>query len=86
MQFSDDTINLKILEFAMNQYPHSYNFYHLYAIVLTSIDENKKAIEYYRKGLEIYKNFPDENEQFLKWIKEAPEDIKELEEIIKKQK
>ena len=84
MQFSDDAINLKILEFGLEQYPDSYNFYHCYGIVLSSVGEYKKAIDYFNKGLDVYKKYPEKNEQFLKWIKEAPEEIKDIEETLKK--
>lgn len=84
MQFRDDSVNLRILEFGMKEYPNSYNFYHAYADVLASMDDNKKAAQYYTKGLEIYRKFPAENEQYMKWIKKAPEAIKKLEEQIKK--
>jgi CubicO group peptidase (beta-lactamase class C family) len=82
MQFRDDSINLKILEFGLEQYPDSYNFYHCYATVLASVEEYEKAIEYYKKGLDVYKKYPDENKQFLKWVNEASEEIKDIEKIL----
>lgn len=84
MQFRDDAINLKILEFGMQQYPYSYNFYHCYASVLASIEEYEKSIEYYKKGIDIYQKYPEENKQFLKWIKEAPKEINNIEKILEK--
>jgi CubicO group peptidase (beta-lactamase class C family) len=86
MQFRDDSVNLKILEFGMKEYPKSYNFYHSYADVLASMEDYNKAIQYYKKGLDVYHKYPDENEQYMKWINQAPEEIKALDEIIKKQK
>lgn len=86
MQFRDDSVNLRILEFGMKEYPNSYNFYHAYADVLASMDDYNKAIQYYKKGLEIYRKYPDENEQYMKWIKKAPEEIKELEEKMTEKK
>ncbi|MFO7656683.1 MAG: serine hydrolase domain-containing protein [Bacteroidales bacterium] len=82
MQFRDDALNLRILEFGLEQYPDSYNFYHCYASVLSSVGKYNKAIEYFKKGLEVYKKYPEKNEQFLKWINEATEEIKDLEETL----
>jgi tetratricopeptide (TPR) repeat protein len=80
-QFSS---GINILAFGMKVYPNSYNFYHAYADVLASMDDYSNAIQYYKKGLEIYQKYPDENQQYMKWIKKAPEEIKELEEKMKK--
>jgi tetratricopeptide (TPR) repeat protein len=85
MQFRDEALNLKILEFGMNEYPNSYNFYHAYADVLRSLKDFSKAIKYYQTGLDVYEKYPKENEQYMQLIKQAPEEIKKLEEIIKKQ-
>ena len=51
MQFRDDSVNLRILEFGMKEYPNSYNFYHAYADVVASLDNYNKAIQYYKKRI-----------------------------------
>lgn len=83
MQFRDDFVNLAVLEFGMQKYPDSYNFYHCYASVLASMEDYEKSIKYYKKGLEVYEKHPEKNKQFLKWINEAPGEINAIEDILK---
>jgi CubicO group peptidase (beta-lactamase class C family) len=52
---------LKIFEVNMLQFPHSYNTYDSYAYVLMQKEDYVNAIKYYKKGLEILHQYPDDN-------------------------
>jgi len=72
---------LKIFEMNMVQFPKSYNTYDSYAYVLKEKGDYQNSIKYYKKGLEILKEYPEEND--LKAVKKdsekALEYIKEME-------
>lgn len=76
---------LKIFELNMNEYPNSYNTYDSYAYTLMQMGKLKTAVEYYKAGLEILKNFPVENNtgDIQKEAAKARELIKKMESKIK---
>jgi len=76
---------LRIFEVNMLQFPESYNTYDSYAYMLMQKRDYRKSIDYYKKGLEILKMYPEKNdlisvkkdaEQALLYIKEMQEKIR----------
>ena len=77
---------LKIFELNMLMFPKSYNTYDSYAYVLMKKSDYKNSIFYYKKGLEILKIYPEENnsDSIRDDSLKALDYIKEMEEKIKK--
>lgn len=76
---------MKIFEVNMLEFPRSYNTYDSYAYVLMKKGDFKNSIKYYRKGLEVLKSYPDNNdlnavkpdaEKALVYIKEMEDKIR----------
>lgn len=67
--------SVKIYELAILEYPESFQLYYSYAELLTAVDD-EKALDLYRKCVELYDNNPDnkeygeEYENVLKMIEE----------------
>ena len=77
---------LKIFELNMQEFPNSYNTYDSYAFILREKGDYPNSILYYMKGLEILKEYPENNDlnavkkdadQALIYIKEMKEKIKD---------
>lgn len=78
----------KIFEINMREFPRSYNTYDSYAYVLMQKGDFNNSIKYYRKGLEVLKNYPGDNdtddikgdaEKALVYIREMENKIKNME-------
>jgi tetratricopeptide (TPR) repeat protein len=76
---------LKIFEVNMLQFPNSYNTYDSYAYILMRKGNYCNSIKYYRKGLEVLKTYPAENDNnaVKKDAEKALQMIKEMEDKIK---
>jgi tetratricopeptide (TPR) repeat protein len=70
----------------MLQFHESYNTYDSYAYMLMQKGDYRKSIDYYKKGLDVLKMYPEKNdlisvkkdsEQALVYIKEMLEKIRE---------
>ena len=72
---------LKVFAVNMNEFPSSYNTYDSYAYVLKQKGDYLNSIKYYKKGLQIIKEFPqiNNNESILKDAENALKSIKEME-------
>jgi CubicO group peptidase (beta-lactamase class C family) len=77
---------LRIFEVNMLQFHESYNTYDSYAYMLMQKGDYRKSIDYYKKGLDVLKMYPEKNdlisvkkdsEQALVYIKEMLEKIRE---------
>jgi CubicO group peptidase (beta-lactamase class C family) len=72
---------LKVFEVNMLEFPHSFNTYDSYAYVLMQKGDYVNSIRYYKKGLQILKEFPqmNNNESIQKDAENALKSIKEME-------
>jgi len=72
---------LKVFEVNMLEYPHSYNTYDSYAYLLMQKGDYCNSIRYYKMGLKILKEYPQQNsgESVLKDAENALRSIKEME-------
>ncbi|MEI6047983.1 MAG: serine hydrolase domain-containing protein [Bacteroidota bacterium] len=77
---------LKIFEVNMIQFPKSYNTFDSYAYILMQKGDYEASITFYKKGLEVLKKFPEEND--IKAVKKDSEQtlvyISEMQEKINK--
>jgi tetratricopeptide (TPR) repeat protein len=72
---------LRIFEVNMLEYPHSYNTYDSYAYVLMQKGDYSNSIRYYKMGLKVLKEYPEQNsgESVLKDAENALRSIQEME-------
>jgi CubicO group peptidase (beta-lactamase class C family) len=79
---------LKIFELNRQQFPHSYNTYDSYAYVLKEQGDYLNSIKYYRKGLDVLKKYPGDNDlnAVRKDAEQALRYIIEMEELINQRK
>jgi CubicO group peptidase (beta-lactamase class C family) len=72
---------LRVFEVNMIEYPHSYNTYDSYAYLLMQRGDYSNSIKYYKMGLEILKQYPEQNsgESVLKDAENALKSIQEME-------
>jgi CubicO group peptidase (beta-lactamase class C family) len=72
---------LKVFEVNMLEYPHSYNTYDSYAYVLKQKGDYSNSIRYYKMGLKVLKEYPEQNsrESVLKDAENALKSIQEME-------
>lgn len=72
---------LRVFEVNMLEYPHSYNTYDSYAYVLMQKGDYSNSIRYYKMGLKILKEYPEQNsgESVLKDAENALKSIQEME-------
>jgi len=69
----------KILQMNIREHPQSYNVYDSIAYVYMNHGEPQKALDYFNKGVEIYNQYPA-NQQYANDYRNALEQIKRLSE------